>query len=90
MSGGLAFFDSNIFVYTDDSSSPEKQEQAINLFSAHLRDGTAVISLQVLQEYFSAATRKLKVPAEKAQQKIENHGSLQGCSFGIDRRCSRN
>jgi len=27
--------------------------------------------LQVLQEYFSAATRKLKVPADKAQQKIE-------------------
>jgi predicted nucleic acid-binding protein len=71
MSGGLAFFDTNILVYSDDRSSPEKQEQAITLFSAHLRAGTAVLSLQVLQEYFSAATRKLKVPADKAQQKVE-------------------
>jgi predicted nucleic acid-binding protein len=71
MSGPLAFFDSSIFVYTDDRSSPEKQEQAIALFSAHLRDSTAVVSLQVLQEYFAASTRKLKVPADKAQRKVE-------------------
>ncbi len=71
MSGGLAFFDTNILIYTDDKSSPEKQERSITLFSDHLRAGTAVVSLQVLQEYFSAATRKLNVPADKAQQKVE-------------------
>ena len=71
MSGALAFFDTNILVYSDDRSSPQKQEKAITLFSTHLRAGTAVLSLQVLQEYFSAATRKLKVPADKAQQKVE-------------------
>jgi predicted nucleic acid-binding protein len=30
-----------------------------------------VISLQVLQEYFAAATRKLGVPAKTAQRKVE-------------------
>jgi predicted nucleic acid-binding protein len=69
--GVLTFFDTNIFIYTDDRSSPEKQDVAITLFAAHLRNGTAVVSLQVLQEYFAAATRKLRLPAETAQRKVE-------------------
>lgn len=67
----LAFFDTNILVYTDDSSSPEKQARAIGLFKEHQRSGTAVISLQVLQEYFAAITRKLRINAEHAQRKVE-------------------
>ena len=66
-----AFIDSNILVYTDDRSSGPKQKQAVSLVARHLRDGSAVFSMQVLQEYFSAATRKLGVPAEVAQHKVE-------------------
>lgn len=69
--GGLAFFDTNVVLYADDAFSPEKQELAINLFAKHLSQGTAVVSLQVLQEYFAAATRKLKLPPEVAQRKVE-------------------
>jgi predicted nucleic acid-binding protein len=68
---GLAFFDTNILVYADDRGSPEKQQKAAALFAAHLQQGTAVVSLQVLQEYFAAATRKLGVPPETAQRKVE-------------------
>ena len=68
---GLAFFDTNVLVYADDSSSPEKQERAITLFAEHLRRRTAVVSLQVLQEYFVVATRKLGVAPEVAQRKVE-------------------
>lgn len=68
---GFAFFDTNVLVYADDSSSPQKQEQAITLFADHLREGTAVVSLQVLQEYFVAATRKLDVGPAIAQRKVE-------------------
>lgn len=68
---GLAFFDTNILVYADDVSAPAKQERAISLFAEHLRQGTAAISLQVMQEYFSAVTRKLAVAPEIAQQKVE-------------------
>jgi predicted nucleic acid-binding protein len=53
----LAFFDTNVLVYADDASSPKKQDRAITLFAGHLRHGSAVVSLQVLQEYFVAATR---------------------------------
>jgi len=68
---GLAFFDTNVLVYADDASSPGKRERAIALFAEHLRRGTAVVSLQVLQEYFVAATRKLGVAPEMAQRKVE-------------------
>ena len=60
-----------MLVYADDASSPEKQNRAIALLAEHLRRGTAVVSLQVLQEYFVAATRKLGVAPEMAQRKVE-------------------
>lgn len=68
---GLAFFDTNVLVYADDTSSPKKQDRAIALFAEHLRHGTAVVSLQVMQEYFVAATRKLGLAPELAQRKVE-------------------
>lgn len=67
----LAFFDTNILVYSDDAAFPEKKEKAIELFAEHLRTGMAVVSLQVLQEYFVTATRKLGLTAEEAQRKVE-------------------
>ena len=68
----FAFFDTNVLIYSDDSSLPEKQEQAIELIKAHQSADTLVISVQVLQEYFWTVTRKLRVPAERAQQKVES------------------
>ena len=65
------FFDTNVLVYADDQSAAAKRESAIHLVAEHLRQGTAVVSMQVLQEYFAAVTRKLGVPAEIAQQKVE-------------------
>ena len=37
----------------------------------HQRSGLALVSIQVLQEYFAAATRKLGVAPELAQRKVE-------------------
>lgn len=66
-----AFFDTNVLVYADDAASPAKQTRAVSLFAEHWKQDAAVISLQVMQEYFSAATRKLGVSAETAQRKVE-------------------
>lgn len=70
-----SFFDTNILLYTDDGKEPAKQAQAIALLKAGWQTSNAVISTQVLQEYFSAATRKLSVPVETARRKIELLGS---------------
>ena len=66
-----SFIDTNILIYVDDADNPEKQKIAIKLIASGWHNGNAVLSTQVLQEYFSAATRKLKIPADKAQRKIE-------------------
>jgi predicted nucleic acid-binding protein len=68
---GLAFFDTNILIYADDASSPDKQARAIRVITDRQRLGLAVVSLQVMQEYFVAATRKLGVDPEIAQRKVE-------------------
>jgi predicted nucleic acid-binding protein len=67
----LAFFDTNIFLYADDASAPARQARAIQLIANYRRSGLLVISIQVLQEYFAAATRKLGVDPETAQQKVQ-------------------
>ena len=67
----LAFFDTNMLVYTEDSRILEKQRQATRLVEEHWLAGTAVISLQVLQEYFATVTKKLNAPLERAQRRLE-------------------
>lgn len=78
-----SFFDTNVLVYTDDRSAPAKQRAALDLFEEHLRAGTGVVSLQVLQEYF-AATRKLRVDAAVARQKVELFAALDVVISGVD------
>jgi predicted nucleic acid-binding protein len=66
----LVFFDSNVLVYADDASAPAKCQTARRLLKEHVGDGTAVVSLQVLQEYYAVATRKLGLAADRAQERV--------------------
>lgn len=59
---GKAFLDTNIIVYTQDADSPGKQRRSRELIEAVGRSGDGVISTQVLQESYVAATRKLGLP----------------------------
>ena len=71
-----SIIDTNILIYTDDAAFPEKQAIALALLEEGWNTGNVIFSTQVLQEYFSAATRKLGVSAETAQRKIELLGCL--------------
>ena len=66
-----SFFDTNVLVYTDDRSAPAKQRRALDLVAEHRIAGTGVVSVQVLQEYFVAVTRKLRVEPAVARRKVE-------------------
>lgn len=66
-----AFLDTNVLVYADDADAGEKRAKAQALLLSALATGDAVISTQVLQEYFSVATRKLSVPGDAAQKRVE-------------------
>jgi predicted nucleic acid-binding protein len=68
---GLAFFDTNVLLYTDDAGARAKRQRAIELFGDCQRSRRAVVSLQVMQEYFSAATRKLGLAPDHAQRKVQ-------------------
>jgi predicted nucleic acid-binding protein len=61
MSAGKAFLDANILVYAQDRDSPAKRRRSRELIAALAEAGTGVISTQVLQEFYVAATRKLGV-----------------------------
>jgi predicted nucleic acid-binding protein len=56
-----SFLDTNALLYTDDHDAPAKQTTALDLFASVRVDKTGVLSTQVLQEYFAAATRKLEL-----------------------------
>lgn len=66
-----AFFDTNILLYCDDPADGHKHSTALKLVLEHKIQRTGVVSLQVLQEYFVNATRKLGIEPGLARQKVE-------------------
>jgi len=66
-----AFFDSNVLIYADDNGELKKQKIARSLIEKHFSVGAAVVSVQVLQEYFNIVTKKQKMDASVARVKVE-------------------
>lgn len=58
------FFDTNILVYLFDSDAGEKREMASAFFQKETSAGRALLSTQVLQEFYVVVTRKLQEPLE--------------------------
>ncbi len=56
------FFDTNVLVYLYDADAPEKQARAREVFESEATAGRALLSTQVLQEFYVTVTRKLAVP----------------------------
>ena len=58
------FLDTNIFVYSIDSSpvQSDKRDRARGLIREHLETEAGVISIQVFQEFFAASTSKIPSP----------------------------
>lgn len=76
---GNVFLDTNILVYAIDSS-PEhsrKSNTSRQIISQCIQRGTGIISIQVLQEFFVVATRKIASPltADQAMEFL-NHISV--------------
>jgi predicted nucleic acid-binding protein len=60
------FLDSNLLVYIYDSSEPEKRRVATRIIKEEILADRAVVSSQVLQEFYVGVTRKLEPPLDYA------------------------
>lgn len=71
------FFDSNILLYGVDDKEPEKQQTALALIAKRYTAEEAVISTQVLQEFYNIATGKLRIRPERAVQAARDYAQAQ-------------
>jgi len=74
---GPSFVDTNVLVYADDLDAGPKRETARALLRKVVSTGDAVFSLQVLQEYFAVATRRLGLSSEAARARVEALSQLE-------------
>jgi predicted nucleic acid-binding protein len=67
----IAFFDTNILLYLFDLREVLKREIARKIFSTYLESKALRISTQVVQEFYSAATKRLRIPAFQAADEVQ-------------------
>jgi predicted nucleic acid-binding protein len=61
-----AFVDTNVLVYAHDATAGEKHRRARQLIVELWANGSGCLSIQVLQEFYVAVTRKVKHPLNTA------------------------
>jgi predicted nucleic acid-binding protein len=74
----ITFIGTNVLVYLFDADAPEKKERALEQFATITLAGQAVLSTQVLQEFFVIVTRTLQtpLPIDPAEQVVAELSSL--------------
>ncbi len=78
MSAEKLFLDTNVLVYVFDHDEPDKSQRAIDLLE-QAKPGELVLSSQVLGEFYTVVTRKLRraLDPDVAAQAVDWLGTLQ-------------
>lgn len=92
-----SFLDTNVLVYAFDDHEPAKQDIARRLLREAVMEGWGRTSVQVLQEFYVTATRKLRppLPHEDAQEAVAQFAELplipvdEGSVLSAVARCGR-
>jgi predicted nucleic acid-binding protein len=66
------FVDTNIFVYAHDGGAGSKHRKSVELLKRLFDAGTGSVSIQVLSEFYAAATGKLAMRSEEAEEIIRD------------------
>lgn len=68
------FVDTNVLIYAHDSTAGDKHVRAQQLVAGLWASGNGCLSVQVLQEFYVAVTRKVRHPleAEIARKHVED------------------
>jgi predicted nucleic acid-binding protein len=81
---GATFVDTNILIYAHDTHDEAKHRAAENLLARLWTSGLGILSTQVLQEFYSAATRKLRPPLAPTQARQAVHDYSEWCRVDTD------
>jgi predicted nucleic acid-binding protein len=70
----IVFVDSNILLYAHDKDAGEKQHIAREILTRLAVERRGALSMQVLQEFYANATRKLarRLPKQEARNTVED------------------
>jgi predicted nucleic acid-binding protein len=79
-----SFVDSNVLVYADDRRAGPKRDRARALIRDVMLARTGVLSLQVLQEYFAVATKKLGIAPAAARRRVALLSRLDVVILGVE------
>jgi predicted nucleic acid-binding protein len=73
----IVFVDTNILIYAHDSDAGSKRERAMQSLRILWESGAGRISVQVLQEFYVNATRKLAKPLTRsvAREVVSSYGA---------------
>jgi predicted nucleic acid-binding protein len=68
------FVDTNVLIYAHDLTAGGKRDMAAQLIRDLWRGRCGCLSVQVLQEFYVVATRKVGLPTQQARRIIEHLG----------------
>jgi predicted nucleic acid-binding protein len=71
----VEFVDTNILVYAHDGGAGKKYEESVALLMRLVDADTCGASLQVLSEFYAAATKKLGMTSQEAEDVLADLGS---------------
>ena len=70
----VEFVDTNVLLYAHDRSAGNKHDRSVELLAHLFEAASGVLSIQVLSEFYSAATKKLAMKSEQAEAVISYLG----------------
>lgn len=66
----VEFVDTNVFVYAHDGGAGVKHTRSVELLASLFENQAGAVSTQVLSEFYSAATKKLRMTSQQAEEVI--------------------
>ena len=64
----VEFIDTNVLVYAHEGGAGAKHGRAVDLLAHLFEDASGALSIQVLSEFYSAATKKLAMKRKRRKR----------------------
>ncbi len=70
----VEFVDTKVLIYAHDGGAGKKHERSLQLLRRLVEDGAGAVSIQVLAEFYAAATKKLGITSQEAEEILADLG----------------